>query len=82
MLGWEPRIPLRQGLERTVAYFGDLLPSGMMWSKVKQVLKKRIKVRIWEGQKKAIDKALDRMSPEGANGWFKSRGYIFKVKLL
>ena len=24
-LGWEPRVPLEQGLRRTIAYFGQLL---------------------------------------------------------
>jgi len=27
-LGWEPTVPLRKGLERTIAYFDDLLRSG------------------------------------------------------
>jgi UDP-glucuronate decarboxylase len=27
LLGWEPTIPLRQGLERTIAYFDQLLAS-------------------------------------------------------
>ena len=27
-LGWEPKVPLRQGLEQTAAYFADLLESG------------------------------------------------------
>ena len=26
LLGWEPTVPLREGLERTAAYFGTLLP--------------------------------------------------------
>jgi UDP-glucuronate decarboxylase len=25
LLGWHPRIPLRQGLERTISYFEELL---------------------------------------------------------
>jgi UDP-glucuronate decarboxylase len=26
-LGWEPKVPLREGLEKTIAYFSDLLNS-------------------------------------------------------
>jgi UDP-glucuronate decarboxylase len=29
-LGWEPKVPLRQGLEKTAAYFADLLESGVI----------------------------------------------------
>ena len=28
-LGWEPTVPLREGLVKTIAYFGDLLKSGV-----------------------------------------------------
>jgi len=28
-LGWEPKIPLEEGLKRTVAYFDDLLSKGL-----------------------------------------------------
>lgn len=27
-LGWEPKVPLAQGLEKTIAYFEDLLSKG------------------------------------------------------
>jgi len=29
-LGWEPRVPLREGLEKTIAYFSDLLKANMV----------------------------------------------------
>jgi len=29
-LGWEPKIPLREGLEKTIAYFSDLLKTDMV----------------------------------------------------
>ena len=28
-LGWEPKVPLKQGLEKTIAYFDDLLKQGL-----------------------------------------------------
>lgn len=30
-LGWEPTVPLRQGLEKTIAYFAELLQSKTIW---------------------------------------------------
>ena len=30
LLGWEPAVPLRQGLERTIAYFRGLSGSARM----------------------------------------------------
>jgi len=29
-LGWEPKVPLREGLEKTIAYFSDLLKTDMV----------------------------------------------------
>jgi UDP-glucuronate decarboxylase len=29
-LGWEPRVPLQEGLEKTIDYFSDLLKSGVV----------------------------------------------------
>lgn len=28
LLGWKPRVPLEEGLRRTIAYFRDLLENG------------------------------------------------------
>jgi UDP-glucuronate decarboxylase len=29
-LGWEPKVPLREGLQKTIAYFSDLLKTGII----------------------------------------------------
>ena len=29
-LGWEPRVPLREGLEKTITYFSGLLHAGII----------------------------------------------------
>jgi UDP-glucuronate decarboxylase len=29
-LGWEPKVPLRQGLEKTIAYFSELLKADII----------------------------------------------------
>ena len=57
------------------AYSPDFNPIEKMWSKVKQVLR-GIKARTQEDLFDAIAKALDMVTAEDAQGWFKSCGYI------
>ncbi len=57
------------------AYSPDLNPIEKMWSKVKQILR-GIKARTYEDLFVGVGKALDRVSTNDAQGWFKSCGYI------
>ena len=57
------------------AYSPDLNPIEKMWSKVKQVLR-GIKARTHEDLFAGGGKALDHVSANDAQGWFKSCGYI------
>lgn len=56
-------------------YSPDLNPIEKMWSKVKQLLR-GLKARTQDELDKAIAKVLDCITPEDADGWFKSCGYI------
>ncbi len=57
------------------AYSPDLNPIEKMWSKIKQILR-GIKARTHEDLFTGVGKALDRVSANDAQGWFKSCGYI------
>ena len=57
------------------AYSPDLNPIEKMWSKVKQLLR-GIKARTHEDLISGVGKALDYVSANDAQGWFKSCGYI------
>lgn len=57
------------------AYSPDLNPIEKMWSKVKQILR-GIKARTYEDLFAGVGKALDLVSANDAQGWFRSCGYI------
>lgn len=57
------------------AYSPDLNPIEKMWSKVKQLLR-GMKARTNDDLFAGVGKALDRVSANDAQGWFKSCGYI------
>ena len=57
------------------AYSPDLNPIEKMWSKVKQILR-GIKARTYEDLFAGVGKALDCVSENDAQGWFKSCGYV------
>ena len=56
------------------AYSPDLNPIEKMWSKVKQILR-GIKAGTHEELFTGVGRALDRVSANDAQGWFKSCGY-------
>ena len=61
------------------AYSPDLNPIEKMWSKVKQLLR-GMEARTYDALKQAIAKALDMVTADDAQGWFKSCGYeLFQV---
>ena len=55
-------------------YSPDLNPIEKMWSKVKAILRK-LKARTEQALITAIAKALEQVTANDANGWFKSCGY-------
>ena len=55
-------------------YSPDLNPIEKMWSKVKSILRK-LKARTEAELITAIAKALDHVTPQDVEGWFKSCGY-------
>ena len=55
-------------------YSPDLNPIEKMWSKIKAILRK-LKARTEKELILAIAKALERVSPQDVQGWFKSCGY-------
>ena len=57
------------------AYSADLNPIEKMWSKVKPILR-GIKARTYEDLFVGVGKALDLVSANDAQGWFRSCGYI------
>ena len=57
------------------AYSPDLNPIEMMWSKVKERLR-AAKARTQETLYKALAHALDAVTPDDANGWFRACGYL------
>lgn len=57
------------------AYSPDLNPIEKMWSKVKQILR-GIKARTHEELFEGVGKALNMVTADDAQGWFKSCGYI------
>ena len=61
------------------AYSPDLNPIEKMWSKVKQLLR-GMEARTYDALEQAIAKALDMVTTNDAQGWFKSCGYnLFQV---
>lgn len=56
-------------------YSSDLNPIEKMWSKVKQLLR-GMKAETNDNLFAGVEKALDRVSANDAQGWFKSFGYI------
>ena len=56
------------------AYSPDLNPIGMMWSKVKAILRKA-KERTEETLIAAIKEAMKEITPEDCQGWFRKAGY-------
>lgn len=61
-------------------YSPDLNPIEKIWSKVKQLLR-GIKARTCEDLFAGVGKALDHVSANDAQGWFKSCGYIYNFKV-
>jgi transposase len=57
------------------AYSPDLNPIEKMWSKIKSILR-TLKARTKEALIHAIAKALEMITANDANGWFKSCGYV------
>lgn len=55
-------------------YSPDLNPIENMWSKIKAILRK-LKARTEQELILAIAKALEQVTPQDVNGWFKSCGY-------
>ena len=61
------------------AYSPDLNPIEKMWSKVKQLLR-GMEARTYDALEQAIAKALNMVTADDAQGWFKSCGYeLFQV---
>jgi transposase len=58
------------------AYSPDLNPIEKMWSKVKSILR-TLKARTKAALINAIAQALDQITANDANGWFKSCGYRY-----
>lgn len=56
------------------AYSPDLNPIEKMWSKMKAILR-RIKARTAEELTEAIGIALEAVTPQDAEAWFRSCGY-------
>ena len=57
-------------------YSPDFNPIEKMWSKIKAILR-RIKARSREALIQAIAVALDAVTSQDAQGWFKSCGYVY-----
>ncbi|MFA5865850.1 MAG: transposase, partial [Phycisphaerae bacterium] len=57
-------------------YSPDFNPIEKMWSKIKAILR-RIKARSREALIQAIAVALDAVTAQDAQGWFKSCGYVY-----
>ena len=57
-------------------YSPDFNPIEKMWSKIKAILR-RIKARSREALIQAIAVALDAVTAQDAQGWFKSCGYMY-----
>ena len=58
-------------------YSPDLNPIEKMWSKVKEHLR-AAKPRVTEEVEHAVRKALQRITPDDAQGWFNSCGYRYR----
>jgi len=57
------------------AYSPDFNPIEKMWSKVKQLLRSK-KARSKEELFDEVGKALEMVTSDDAQGWFKSCGYV------
>ena len=57
------------------AYSPDFNPIEKMWSKIKQILR-GMKARTQDELFAAVAKALDMITADDAQGWFKSCGYV------